>query len=230
MNAAEFELDFTVIADPAAEFAARFDAAPGGARLRMRGEQDPAPLLDWLLRERRGRFEWSPLARETGGAWRIEVLKRPAGAALKRAVNEALSWDHDRLDALEADAFAARAAGDGVRAAALYADFAAGLRRHIGFEERVLFPEFEAIAGMPPHAGPTAVMRAEHREIETLLAAIAAAIATADGRAEPLRARFHAVLGDHNDKEEQVLYPATDEGLDEARRDELVRRIQAYRE
>jgi hemerythrin superfamily protein len=47
---------------------------------------------------------------------------------------------------------------------------------------------------------------------------------------EPLRHRLHAVLGDHNFKEEQVLYPTTDQVLGEKEADALVARIQRYGE
>jgi iron-sulfur cluster repair protein YtfE (RIC family) len=121
-----------------------------------------------------------------------------------------------------------RSAGDLQAAYDLYAEFAAGLQRHIGFEEDLLFPAFEAGTGMPPTAGPTAVMRAEHREILELLERIAAGIGDAAARVEPLRERFHAVLGDHNLKEEHILYPGTDDMLGSEGADRLVQQIQSY--
>ena len=92
----------------------------------------------------------------------------------------------------------------------------------------MLFPAFEAASGMPPSAGPTAVMRAEHEEILDLLEQIAARIGDAAESLDALRRNFHAVLGDHNLKEEHVLYPGTDELLGPEESDRLVRRIQSY--
>ena len=111
-------------------------------------------------------------------------------------------------------------------ARAAWAEFELGLRRHIGFEEEILFPGFEAGTGMSPQAGPTAVMRIEHREIERLLEAIRGALA---GIADPLplRTELHRVLAAHNMKEEQVLYPMTDRALGPEESDILVSRIQA---
>ena len=79
---------------------------------------------------------------------------------------------------------------------------------------------------MPPAAGPTAVMRSEHREIERLIGAIGQALT---GGEAPLllRAALHRVLGEHNLKEERMLYPATDQALAPEERDALVARIQA---
>src|SRR4029453_13967448 len=107
--------------------------------------------------------------------------------------------------------------------------FARGLRRHIGFEEEILFPEFERRAGIPRDFGPTAVMRAEHREIESLLEHISRGIGDPAADADSPRRRLHEVLGAHNVKEERVLYPGTDRLMSEDERDALVRRIQAYR-
>ena len=81
---------------------------------------------------------------------------------------------------------------------------------------------------MPPTAGPTAVMREEHREIEALLQKIEAGIAEKDAPVDALRRSLHAVLGDHNLKEEQVLYPTTDELLGPEKADQLVERIQRF--
>lgn len=203
-----------------------FDALLPGEKLLLEGDGDLAPLLLRLQAERPGCFEWSPL----DGAGRSVEVERRAAAASRRGVSEALAWDHDRLDALEQRAFEARSAGDLAEAARTYRAFAAGLRRHIGFEEHLLFPEFEARAGVPTDHGPTAVMRSEHREIEALVDRIEALIS--NPQAGPVvsasRDALHEVLGEHNLKEEQVLYPGVDRLMSEAERDDLVRRIQAY--
>lgn len=206
---------------------ATFDALAAGESFVLVTDHQPRCMLPRFQGERAGQFEWSPL--EAGPeVWRTEITKRQR--AQPREVAEALAWDHDRLDALEQRAFAQRAAGDQAGAAAAYREFALGLRRHIGFEERILFPEFEARAGLPPDAGPTAVMRFEHREIESLLARIAAKIGDPDASVEAARAALLGILGYHNLKEERVLYPGTDRFLSDGERDELVRRIQAFTE
>ncbi|PYQ47347.1 MAG: hypothetical protein DMF78_24000 [Acidobacteria bacterium] len=91
---------------------------------------------------------------------RLVCAEAPAGG-----VTEAMVWDHARLDGLETAAFEARARRALSTARALFTDFAHGLRRHIDFEEQILFPEFEARWRFPEENGPTAVMRAEHRAI-----------------------------------------------------------------
>ncbi len=210
-----------------ARILSRFDSLSPGERFVLVTKDACPDLLRRLQAERRGLFEWSPL--ETGpSTFRTEIARREVSAEGPREVHEALSWDHDRLDALEEAAFQARETGDLPAGFDLYAEFAVGLRRHIGFEEDLLFPAFEAASGMPPSAGPTAVMRAEHREILELLEQIAAGIGDAAAPVEALRRRFHAVLGDHNLKEEHVVYPGTDRLIGAEESDRLVRRIQSY--
>jgi hemerythrin-like domain-containing protein len=158
--------------------------------------------------------------------FRTEVTRRTAERGARRDVTEALAWDHDRLDALEQRTFELFAIGDARGAQATWSEFTVGLRRHIRFEEEILFPTFEGKLGIPLAGGPTGVMRAEHREIERLIEAIGRAFA-GDGAALPLRSDLHGVLGDHNMKEEHVLYPGTNQCLDSEERDALVARIQA---
>jgi uncharacterized protein (DUF2249 family) len=202
-----------------------FDALAPGESLVVVAGHAPLELLRRLQSERKGTFEWSPL--ETGPAcFRTELTRRAAERGALREVSEALAWDHDRLDALERRAFESFAHGDPQGARATWTEFTIGLRRHIRFEEAIVFPAFEEKVGLPPGFGPTAVMRDEHREIERLIDGIARAFA-GDGEALPLRADLHVRLGDHNMKEEHVLYPGTDERLDPEERDALVARIQA---
>jgi hemerythrin-like domain-containing protein/uncharacterized protein (DUF2249 family) len=206
-----------------------FDGLQPGQTLTFRYDAKPAEVLQRLQRERKGLFEWTPLEEE-GGSWRVEVLRRAGRAGQPREITEALSWDHDRLDALEDAAFEALAAGDRELARRSYSAFVHGLKRHIGFEEQLLFPVFEERTGLRPTMGPTAVMRAEHVEIVRLLDALAAAIGAGlpCAELEDSRHAFHALMRSHNDKEEQVLYPAVDRTLSPEESDTLVARIQAF--
>ena len=207
---------------------ARFDALVPGDCFELQSDHAPKPALALLQRERRGLFEWSPL--EEGPAlWRTEVTRRgDRGEGERRAVTEALEWDHDRLDALESGAFAARAAGDLALATRLFGDFARGLRRHIAFEEKLLFPAFESRADAPGFCGPTFVMRQEHREIEQRLHDMECRFTTLEDSLSGARHVFHDLMHEHNVKEERVLYPTTDRLLTAEERDELVRQIQAF--
>lgn len=147
---------------------------------------------------------------------------------LLSSVMDYLAWDHDRLDALEKQAFEARGRGALEEAGGIFREFTRGLRRHIGLEEELLFPEFERLAGMIADAGPTAVMRHEHRQIEGSLLTLERTIGVPGGEAEQARESLHRVLVEHNEKEEQVLYPTTDRLLSDAERRALVERLRGY--
>ncbi len=138
-----------------------------------------------------------------------------------------LEWDHRRLDALLPNTRALAAAGDFDEAQATFAQFRSGLARHIQMEERVLFPVVEDGIGGP--AGPTQVMRHEHRAIESQMTDIATALEETDLAAfEEGLSSLSSVLAPHNMKEENILYPMADQFLGSAeRRSALVRSMQA---
>lgn len=205
---------------------ATFDGLKPFESMMLESDHPQSPVLALLQAERPGFFEWSPLE-EGPPRWRTEITRRVGSRSL-REITEALSWDHDRLDALERQAFQERAAGRLAEASEIFRTFARGLKRHIGFEDELIFPEFERRSGLGPDEGPTAVLRAEHREIEVLLAELERAMAEPGGPAQGLRAELERVLSHHNLKEEQVLYPGTDRLMGAEERDELVGRVQSF--
>jgi uncharacterized protein (DUF2249 family) len=207
-------VDVTVAATAATEVVAAFDTLAPGDRLLMRSVSRPAAALDALCAERPGLFEWAPLL-EGPGHWEVEIHRRDARPGSLRGLSEALGWDHSRLDALEGEATAAWDTGDVRRGAALHALFVAGLRRHIRFEDGILFPLFERVSGMAPDRGPTAVLRVEHRAIEALLDDIQEAVHRGMRPQGPTRRDLHDILRHHDAKEEGVLYPLLDRHLRE---------------
>lgn len=139
-----------------------------------------------------------------------------------------LAADHDRLDELLIDTSAHVRAGDLAAANRSLEAFAAGLRRHIRLEDEVLFPVFERVTGMT--SGPTTVMRDEHRMIERHLDQMVAAVAQGDpGVFTTEKLAMMGVLGEHNAKEESVVYPMTDARLRDAERAALVAELRAFR-
>jgi iron-sulfur cluster repair protein YtfE (RIC family) len=129
--------------------------------------------------------------------------------ALGFHVRSALGQDHDRLDELLARVVTLVDAGELARARADYADFETGLRRHIRFEEELLFPLFVERSGIK--TGPTLVMISEHLEIERAVDDMHRALDDGDvTRFGDGRARLESVLPGHNVKEERVLYPMID--------------------
>lgn len=128
------------------------------------------------------------------------------------SLSEFLTDDHHACDDLFAATENAVAVKDWQRAREHFEHFAAAMARHFAREETVLFPAFEARTGNA--SGPTFVMRAEHAQMNALLADMGAELARMDargflGRAETLL----MLMRQHNLKEENILYPMTDQAL-----------------
>ncbi len=125
-----------------------------------------------------------------------------------RTVQTSFAHDHDRLDQL-LETYRRLKHVDFAQAKQAFREFKFGLQRHIIWEEAVLFPLFEEKTGMRDR-GPTAVMRAEHREIGRCLEALHDKVRRQDVDSEPEEQALLQALFTHNQKEENVLYPAID--------------------
>lgn len=100
-----------------------------------------------------------------------------------------------------------------------------GDRCHHGKEEQVLFPALAEV-GHGPQDGPVGAMLVDHEEGRALLTELEdEAVALRAGRGDPRRiaragARYAALLRDHIEREDEVLFPMADELL-AGREDEL---------
>jgi iron-sulfur cluster repair protein YtfE (RIC family) len=85
-----------------------------------------------------------------------------------------------------------------------FAAFQTELEEHMRLEEGLMFPSFEAFTRSP--GGPTAVMRAEHDEIRTLLTVLEGFLCD-EQPIDDATTALETLLASHNAKEEQVVYP-----------------------
>ena len=137
---------------------------------------------------------------------------------------EFMSVDHDRLDNIFEE-FKALKHNDIDTAKTLFLDFKTGLQQHIAWEEDILFPIFEQGTGMRD-TGPTAVMRTEHRQIKHFLEEIGEKVLT--GALEGIdeaEIGLLEVLGSHNQKEENILYPAIDNLTSEPEKEKAIEKM-----
>ncbi len=123
-----------------------------------------------------------------------------------------LGSDHRACDDLFASAETATAQKNWDSARSLFERFQTAMAHHLAMEEDVLFPAFEARTGM--RAGPTQVMRMEHEQMRGLLQDMASAVAACNqdgylGLSETL----NMLMQQHNLKEENMLYPMSDQVL-----------------
>ena len=127
-------------------------------------------------------------------------------------ISEYMTEDHRRCDVSFANAEEAVSKEDFGAAQSSFGNFKQTMEAHFSMEENVLFPEFESQTGNS--AGPTQVMRVEHRQIRALLEEMASTLAGQDvegylGHSETLL----VMMQQHNMKEEHILYPMTDQAL-----------------
>ena len=127
-------------------------------------------------------------------------------------ISQYMTQDHRACDERFASAEEAVSNGDWEAAATLFDGFQQAMERHLGMEEDTLFPEFEQATGNT--AGPTRIMRMEHEQMRDLIRQMAAALHAQDadtylGLSETLL----IMMQQHNVKEEQILYPMTDQAL-----------------
>lgn len=123
-----------------------------------------------------------------------------------------MAQDHRDCDQLFAKAENAASKEDWETASQAFNEFIQAMERHLGIEEQTLFPAFEEATGIV--TGPTEMMRMEHEQMRTLFSEMKAAMEQRDsdnylGEAETLL----ILMQQHNMKEEQILYPMTDQSL-----------------
>jgi regulator of cell morphogenesis and NO signaling len=130
-----------------------------------------------------------------------------------KSVSHYFERDHDRLHDLF-HAFQLMKAKDFPRARENFVAFKFGLQRHMVWEEEVLFPFYEQKTGLYP-AGPTNIMRKEHRKIREILESIDQKLRAFDANTKEEESTLFALLEIHSLKEENILYPVMDNYLTE---------------
>ncbi len=140
-------------------------------------------------------------------------------------ISSYMEKDHKRCDEFFADAEQAVSEKDWERAEEEFHRFYQAINHHFSMEEEELFPALETAAGGP--MGPTQVMRMEHEQMRGLFAEMEQALSGRDadaflGAAETLL----ILMQQHNAKEEQIVYPLSDQLL-ESRQGEVLEQMQA---
>jgi len=120
--------------------------------------------------------------------------------------------EHHRCDDLFAQAEALVGASKWSEARAELEAFRQAIERHLTKEEDVLFPSFEQVTGST--MGPTQVMRMEHVQMRELINEMLDALTHEDrDRYLGLSETLLVMMQQHNIKEEQILYPMSDQAL-----------------
>jgi iron-sulfur cluster repair protein YtfE (RIC family) len=117
-----------------------------------------------------------------------------------------LTQDHARCDALFRQAQQCVLGANWRQARLAMATFQHALERHLLIEERILFPAFERAIGQV--TSPTDAMRAEHLRIRAVAQRLSNTVGAGDMEGFVMHAEaLLLVLHQHDEKEEQMLYP-----------------------
>ena len=135
-----------------------------------------------------------------------------------KTVQNFMGEDHDRLEDIFKN-FRKIKNSDISKAKSLFHEFNIGLQKHIVWEEEILFPIFENKTGMRD-TGPTIVMRMEHRKIKNFLEKIHNNLVDGNVQTDDLEDGLIEALTEHNNKEENILYPWIDNSTSEQEREE----------
>lgn len=129
-------------------------------------------------------------------------------------IKEFMAQDHKDCELLFAKAENAASEEDWTTATQALNEFIHAMERHLGIEEKELFPAFEEETGVI--TGPTEMMRMEHDQMRALFAEMRDALEKQHcddylGIADTLL----ILMQQHNIKEEQILYNMMDQRLSE---------------
>ncbi len=131
------------------------------------------------------------------------------------SIPEHMTHDHRRCDEIFSATETAVGQADWPTATTLWQQFYQLIEQHFNTEEQLLFPAFEQATGSS--SGPTSVMRMEHQQMRQLFEQIKGALTQQDtdrvlGQTETLM----ILMQQHNMKEEQILYPMSQQVLPDA--------------
>ena len=152
------------------------------------------------------------------------LLKMPKKNA---SIKEFMLKDHERLNRLFLFDFIAEKNEDIGKAKSSFRLFSNGLRRHIRWEESILFPALEK--RQRKHGGNlTKDLREDHREIRRILRGISKAIQEKDVKRieHYLEQELCDFMSPHNNQEENVFYPALDGMLNIKERMKILDRME----
>jgi iron-sulfur cluster repair protein YtfE (RIC family) len=148
----------------------------------------------------------------------------PLKETVMPTITQYLETDHHRCDLRLAEAERCVGKRQWDAADTAFNAFHSSLQQHLDMEERVLFPAFEQTLGTP--SGPTIMMRAEHQQMRQIVTAMQDALLARDAEEFSSGADIlHIMMGQHNMKEESILYPMADRFMED-QADDIIGKMQ----
>ncbi len=129
---------------------------------------------------------------------------------MEETITNTFSKEHTRCDEIFAKAENSVAQKQWATADTEFNDFHTAMEKHFTAEEEILFPTFEERTGQT--MGPTQVMRMEHQQMRQIFAQMQTSLSQRDNEQYlGLSETLLMLMQQHNMKEEQMLYPMTDQ-------------------
>jgi hypothetical protein len=144
-----------------------------------------------------------------------------------RTLSAAMAADHARLEELEAAVFAARDAGHYAIARVIGRWLAHGMRRHIRFEDAVVFPEWATRAAGGYDAELVRELREEHVALERLVSHLEQQVGDPDSSVELVRRALRHRLEEHEGREAPV-FAILDGLLPAAEKDQMAALVEGW--
>ncbi len=220
----ENTLDLTATSDnqKLAAIAASFQKLNAGEQVFIKSNGDFASTMSEFQNQFWGKYDWQPFL-VSADVWSGYLTASPAGPT---SILQIMEGHHKYIDTAYVKAENTLMEGDAQTGMERMRSFLWNMELHFNREEKVLFPTFEERTGMT--GGPTAVMRTEHQQIRGVLKEVAESLDSGDyQRVYDLSETMLILIQQHNSKEENILYPMTDQHLaDEA--EQIARKLQLF--
>jgi hemerythrin-like domain-containing protein len=171
-----------------------------------------------------GKYDWLPLS-ISSEEWSGYLIAKPGGFT---SIVQIMESHHRHCDSTYVHAENVLGEGKNDLGKELMRSFIWNMELHFAREETILFPAFEEKTGMT--SGPTQVMRVEHEQIRGVLKEVSDCLNEGNWqRIFDLSEAMLILIAQHNSKEENVLYPATDQYLDREA-DDIARKLQLLKQ
>lgn len=191
-------------------------------RIEVKSKSNFEAIMAEFQNQNWGKYDWLPLS-VTSDAWSGYLVAKSGGFT---GILEIMESHHKHCDTTYVNAENTINEGNEELGKIQIESFLWNMEMHFAREEDVLFPAFENKTGMV--GGPTQVMRMEHQQIKGLLKEISECLTTGEfQRILDLSETMLILIAQHNSKEENMLYPMTDQYLAEEA-DSIARQLQLF--
>lgn len=171
-----------------------------------------------------GKYDWLPLS-ISSEEWSGYLIAKPGGFT---SIVQIMESHHKHCDSTYVHAENVLSEGKNDLGKELMRSFIWNMELHFAREETILFPAFEEKTGMT--SGPTQVMRMDHEQIRGVLKEVSDCLNEGNfQRIFDLSEAMLILIAQHNSKEENILYPATDQYLDREA-DDIAKKLQLLKQ